>query len=1032
MKKLLLPLFLSPLLLMAEVIETDLLIVGGDESGCAAAVQAARLGVKRIVLVNDIDWLGGQFCTQGIGPMDEWTLVNGKRTEFPATGAFAEILERIHQHNRRVYGIARPGNSWCGSNTIEPKAAAQIFEDWLAPYKAQITILKGWEPSKVLVEDGRVVGCEFRQAERSDLTIKAKLTADSTDWGDIIRLSGASYMAGPDLKSRFGEPSAPETLDEGGHQEMNPITWCPLLRETGGKDSTITKPARYDAHSFANWQKAPPWVDWDGSGGIYHPAGWCIYTHRRIVDRYHHGLAAGTEAVILNWPAHDYPLSTLPQYVVQALEANEAGASKKNIVAMSPTQRRIVFADAKQRALEFVYWLQTAAHDRVGDFPQSFRYMKLADDYGTADHLPPKPYIREGLRLNALYVLREQDVRTELEKPLWAKVMPFDGVFGYQFNMDFHPTRRKFRDDDATQPWQPKFFGTRNWNAHSDRTMFPLRGLVPVKIDGLLGCSKNIGVTSMVQSSLRLHGQMMQVGTAVGTVAAHALKDGIQPRDIATSPKRIRAVQTTLLRHATLLWPWQDVKPDEPHFEAANLLTIAGIWRADQDNVFFKPDQTVTRRELASTLARLMRSLPEAKAWPEYPATPRFSDVAAEDRALIEAMITWGSFGTQPAIFKPNETVTWDTLNRWLAALKLPTFATLSHAKTKAQALSRSECVDYLYRALQQRGETLPPDKVWLQSGGDDDGDGRKDYDDALPFDRDNNNISDKLQAPNLAQTSKPFGRRVLVSDYGGNKVAIIAADGRVEWEFPAEKPQDVWMLSTGNVLFSHVRGAREVTMAKKIVWEYTSPEGTEVHGCQPLPDGRIMVVECGTKRLVEVSRDGKITREIAVPVKTKNTHDQMRGCRRTLDGRYFISAKGDRAILELSAEGKLLRSFKMPGDPHEVRELPNGHLLIACGEGEALLELDREGKAVWKLGTQEVPNNPLRLISGFQRLPDGHTLVINWLGHGYLASTAQFFELDEQKQIVHQFTDHSRFVSINKVQVLDLPGDPAKDEVWR
>jgi hypothetical protein len=86
----------------------------------------------------------------------------------------------------------------------------------------------------------------------------------------------------------------------------------------------------------------------------------------------------------------------------------------------------------------------------------------------------------------------------------------------------------------------------------------------------------------------------------------------------------------------------------------------------------------------------------------------------------------------------------------------------------------------------------------------------------------------------------------------------------------------------------------------------------------------------------------------------------------------------------------------------------------------------------VWKLGTQEVPQNPLRLVSGFQRLPDGHTLVVNWLGHGYLATTAQFFELDAQKQIVRQFTDHSRFTSINKVQLLDLPGDPARGEVLR
>ncbi|GAA5143718.1 hypothetical protein GCM10023213_32230 [Prosthecobacter algae] len=292
------------------------------------------------------------------------------------------------------------------------------------------------------------------------------------------------------------------------------------------------------------------------------------------------------------------------------------------------------------------------------------------------------------------------------------------------------------------------------------------------------------------------------------------------------------------------------------------------------------------------------------------------------------------------------------------------------------------------------------------------------------------NHLSDAAQAE--PTSVPPFGRRVLVSDYGGDKIAIIAADGRVEWEHPAEKPQDVWMLANGNILFSHLRGAREVTMEKKIVWEYTSPKGTEVHGCQPLPEGSVMVVEGGTKRLVEIGRDGKIAREIPVPVKTKKAHDQMRGCRRTADGRYLISAKGDRAVLELSAKGDVLREIKTPGDPHEVRELPNGNLLIACGEGEALIELDREGKTVWKLGTQEVPNNPLRLISGFQRLPDGHTLVINWLGHGYLATTAQFFELDEQKKIVRQFTDHARFTSINKVQMLDVTGDPARGEIWR
>ena len=750
-----------------EAIEADLLVVGGDESGCAAAVQAARLGVRRIVLVNDIDWLGGQFCTQGIGPVDEWTIVEGRKTEFPASGAFQEILDRIHDHNRSSYGIARPGNGWCGANTIEPRAAARIFEEWLAAYAesgtGQIRVLRPWQPVKVAVTDGRVTGVEFARPDDPSVTlhVKATLTIDSSDWGDVIRLSGAGFMAGPDLKSRFGEPSAPESLDAGGHQEMNPISFCPLLREAD-QESTIARPARYDPRSFADAQRARTWVDWDGSGGIYNMAGWSIYTHRRMVDRHHFGLAPGTEAVILNWPAHDYPLCTLPRHVVDALETDEAGAAGKNIVAMTPAQRRIVYGDAKQRALEFVYWLQTEARDREGDAPRPFRSMQLADDYGTPDRLPPKPYIREGLRLDALYVLREQDVRTEKERPLWARAMVPDGVFGYQFNIDFHPTRRSFVDDDPSRPWQPRFHGSRNWNSHTDRAMFPLRGLVPAKMDGLLGCSKNIGVTSLVQSSLRLHGQMMHVGTAAGTVAAIAVRERIEPRQIAASLRRIREVQTVLVRGAagqgTLLWPWHDVRSDEPHFEAANMLTIRGIWRADADSLFFRPREVVTRRELAGCLARLLRALPDAPEWPTYPDTPLFADVPVDDvsRAVIEAVYLWGSHAKRPDNFEPDAAATRGTLARWLAALRLPTFQSLNAAghDKAGPPLTRAECVDYLHRVLRLRGEFLPPDEEWLQLRGDDDGDGRPNPDDPLPWDRDNDNVPDRLQPPSLVSTS--------------------------------------------------------------------------------------------------------------------------------------------------------------------------------------------------------------------------------------------------------------------------------------
>ncbi|MEZ5432039.1 MAG: S-layer homology domain-containing protein [Verrucomicrobiales bacterium] len=156
----------------------------------------------------------------------------------------------------------------------------------------------------------------------------------------------------------------------------------------------------------------------------------------------------------------------------------------------------------------------------------------------------------------------------------------------------------------------------------------------------------------------------------------------------------------------TLLWPWHDVRPDEPHFVAANLLTMMGIWRADPDNVFFRPDQVVTRGELASALARLCRALPEAKDWPAAAGEPRFTDVSPTDpnRPYIEAMIAWGDFGPQRSTFQPNDPVPWSTLNRWLGALHLPTFPSLAHPRHASQPLNRAECVDYLHRVLLERG----------------------------------------------------------------------------------------------------------------------------------------------------------------------------------------------------------------------------------------------------------------------------------------------------------------------------------------
>ena len=738
----------------AETVEADLLVVGGNESACAAAVQAARLGVKKVVLVNDIEWLGGQFSSEGVGCPDEWTTVNGRRTHFPRSGLFLEVVRSIRAHNSATYGLACPGNSFCGTETIEPAAAEKIFEDLLKPQvdSGALRVMRGWQPDKVRVDHGRVTGVTFTRtvsAKSEPLTVNARLTLDASDWGDVIRLSGAKHGAGPDLKSRFGEPSAPESFDEAGPQEMNPLSWCLVLRETQGKVATIAKPERYRPASYIGLDKIAPWVDSDMSGGIYSPSGNSPYTHRRLVDRWHNDLSPGTEATFLNYPTQDYPLCQLPQHVIDALEKEEPGSSKKNIVELRPELRQIIFEDVKQHALGMLYHLQTAVHDRVGDFPQSFRYMRLTEEFGTADQLPPKPYVREGLRLEALYMLREQDIRAETREPTWGKVLAPDSIFGFQFNIDFHPTRRKFDGQDREGVWHNYQTPNRGWHTDTDRSTFPLRGLVPVEMNGLVGGGKNIGVSSVVQSAIRLHGQMMHVGQAGATLAWMCLRDGIQPRQLVGDFAKVRELQMHLVRGkggpGVLLWPWQDLEPDDSCFEAANMLAVRGVWQQDADSLSFVPERHVTRRELARALARLYRSLPEAKDWTHL-ESPLYKDVPLDDpdRALIEGMVTWGDFKPYAKAFNPDAVATRATLFEWLKRLGLP--ASKSLADNGTQPLICAEALEHLWRALRMKGEWFPPSGQWMKPHGDDDGDGRPDYEDPLPFDRDNNNVPDRLE----------------------------------------------------------------------------------------------------------------------------------------------------------------------------------------------------------------------------------------------------------------------------------------------
>lgn len=639
----LVPLLCLPLLASAGTIETDLLIVGGTESGWAAAIQAARMGVKSITLVHDGDWLGGQYTEQGLACVDENKGV-GKvgwgpdwhpmKRSFHRFGLFKELMDRIEAFNLEKYGSTMPGKPMHGPTTFRPAEAEAIFRSMLAPYvqSGQVVLRRNFLPETAMKsEDGkRLEGIIFRSAKDKTLEIRvrADCTIDASDWGEAVQLSGAAFDVGPDPRSRYGEPGAQADVSANPPNEMNPITWT-LIIEEADAEKPVPAPPHYDERSYFSatpfgageasvlkWDHRtrgngiPPWPP-DGEEGFRQSS---ILTMRRIVE----GGASSdgvTSSLICYSHGQDYPLERLPRQVADALEATDPGASGRNLVLMTRTQREIVFADAKARSLGLLHHLQTTVHDRARDKANSLRRYRLSPEFGTSDNLPPKPYIREGLRLRALYMMREQDaVNTDGPDKddameAFAKVMYPDGIFSWQFHYDFHDTGRAYlKGEGDSGPWTHYEKPGRGVHEVSDRSVFPLRSLIPVEMDGLIGAQGNVGFSSIVSSAVRLHDHRVHIGQAAAALAVTAMNHQLDVREVAADLTLVEEVRHALCGGVDgvpmLLWPYRDLPANHASFVAINRLAARGLMPMTRREVDFRPDAPATQEWQNAILKR--------------------------------------------------------------------------------------------------------------------------------------------------------------------------------------------------------------------------------------------------------------------------------------------------------------------------------------------------------------------------------------------------------------------------------------------
>ena len=220
--------------------------------------------------------------------------------------------------------------------------------------------------------------------------------------------------------------------------------------------------------------------------------------------------------------------------------------------------------------------------------------------------------------------------------------------------------------------------------------------------------------------------------------------------------------------------------------------------------------------------------------------------------------------------------------------------------------------------------------------------------------------------------------------------------------------------------------------MQKEVVWEYATDEANEVHACQPLPDGVVMVAESGPMRIVEVDRAGEDRPPSEAGHNDEgHAYPDAHAPRKLANGHYVVGQYGEGVVREYGPAGDVVREIAQKDAFSGIR-LPNGNTLMAAGDAHCIRELDPAGKIVWQVGENDLPGNPLRFVAGMQRLANGNTLVCNWGGHGYVGQQPQIFEVTPEKKVVGEIYDFTQFNTISGVFVQEGQADATRYEVHR
>ncbi|GAB1416636.1 FAD-dependent oxidoreductase [Paludibacter sp.] len=329
----------------ATSLTSDVLIVGGGASGTTAGIQAARLGVKTLI-IEETDWLGGMLTSAGVSAIDGNNKLPG--------GLWGEFRDSLAN---RYGGVQNLETGWVSNTLFEPSVGASILSNMCRKEKK----LDVWLNSKFISASKTKKGWKVKiKKENSIYEVKTKILIDATELGDVSKYCGVKYDIGMDSKSISGEDIAPEFAND----IVQDLTYVLILKDYGASaDKTIDKPTNYNPDLYACSCKSPACTDPKESKRVWDCA--TMLTYGKLPNNKY----------MINWP----------------IEGNDYYV---NLIEMDEKEREVALKEAKNISLGFLYYIQ----NELG-----YRNLGIADDeFPTTDKLPFIPYHRESRRIHGM------------------------------------------------------------------------------------------------------------------------------------------------------------------------------------------------------------------------------------------------------------------------------------------------------------------------------------------------------------------------------------------------------------------------------------------------------------------------------------------------------------------------------------------------------------------------------------------------------------------------------------------------------